>query len=70
MQLRNRHEWVCGPTTSERSDWRRLAHPEMAVCEGEFPSRLTLSCGLKNLSGEVMREQALQVFTRPSHQMR
>jgi hypothetical protein len=27
---------VCGPTTSERSDWRRLAYPEMAVCEGEF----------------------------------
>jgi hypothetical protein len=32
----NRHEWVCGPTTSERSDWRRLAYPEMAVFEGEF----------------------------------
>ena len=32
----NRHEWVCGPTTSERSDWRRLAYPKMAVQEGEF----------------------------------
>ena len=37
-QLRNRHEWVCGPTTSERSDWRRHAYPEMAVSEGEFKS--------------------------------
>jgi hypothetical protein len=36
MQLKNRHEWVCGSTTSERSDWRRLAYPEMAVDEGEF----------------------------------
>ena len=35
MQLRNRHEWVCGLTTSERSDWRRPAYPEMAVYEGE-----------------------------------
>ena len=35
-QPENRHEWVCGPTTSERSDWRRLAYPEMAVSEGEF----------------------------------
>jgi len=30
----NRHEWVCGLTTSERSDWRRLAYPEMAVKRG------------------------------------
>ena len=36
MQLKNRHEWVCGPTTSERSDWRRHAYPEMAVSAGEF----------------------------------
>ena len=35
-QLKNRHEWVCGQTTSERSDWRRHAYPEMAVCEGEL----------------------------------
>ncbi len=35
----DRHEWVCGPTTSERSDWRRLAYPEMAVYEGEFKPR-------------------------------
>jgi hypothetical protein len=27
---------VFGPTTLERSDRRRLAYPEMAVCEGEF----------------------------------
>jgi hypothetical protein len=27
---------VCGSTTSERSDWRRHAYPEMAVYEGEF----------------------------------
>ena len=33
---KNRHEWVCGPTTLERSDRRRLAYPEMAVYEGEF----------------------------------
>jgi hypothetical protein len=32
----NRHERVCGPTTLERSDRRRAAYPEMAVCEGEF----------------------------------
>jgi len=32
---RNRHERVCGPTTLERSDLRRLAYPEMAVSEGE-----------------------------------
>jgi len=38
-QPRNRHERVCGPTTSERSDWRRPAYPEMAVQEGEFFSR-------------------------------
>ena len=30
----NRHEWVCGLTTLERSDWRRPAHPEMAVKRG------------------------------------
>jgi hypothetical protein len=35
---RNRHEWVCGLTTLERSDWRRLAYPEMAVSEGKFKS--------------------------------
>ena len=36
---KNRHEWVCGLTTSERSDWRRLEYPEMAAQEGEFFSR-------------------------------
>jgi len=35
----NRHEWVCGPTTSERSDWRRHAYPEMAVYEGGFKAK-------------------------------
>jgi hypothetical protein len=27
---------VCGLTTSERSDWRKPACPEMAVLEGEL----------------------------------
>ena len=37
----NRHEWVCGSTTLERSDWRRHAYPEMAVYEGESKPALT-----------------------------
>jgi len=37
----NRHEWVCGPPTSERSDWRRHEYPEMAVDEGESKPALT-----------------------------
>ncbi len=37
----NRHEWVCGSTTSERSDWRRRAYPEMAVFEGESKATRT-----------------------------
>ena len=36
-QMRNRHERVCGPPTLERSDWRWLAHPEMAVERGSPP---------------------------------
>jgi hypothetical protein len=27
---------VCGPTTSERSDWRRLAYPRDGGIEAEF----------------------------------
>ena len=38
-QLKNQHERVCGPTTLERSDRRRLACPEMAVYEGEFRAK-------------------------------
>jgi len=36
---RNRHERVSGLTTSERSDWRKHAYPEMAVDEGEFKTK-------------------------------
>ena len=42
----HRHEWVCGLTTLERSDRRKLAHPEMAASEGEFEPPKQCSLGM------------------------
>ena len=46
----NRHEWVCGPTTSERSDWRRPGYPEMVVYEGEFQQSPKMAVSVGGIS--------------------
>jgi hypothetical protein len=52
----NRHEWVCGPTTSERSDWRRSAYPEMAVYEGGVQSQALNKATQKQTQGGVQHK--------------